>query len=384
MIFSEDSFLIDAIPMAFRLQIGAWIGGFFGSLFWSLNILLSLYTGLVYYLLYALPTEHWTASVLMISLPIAWALLLVFGLGWGLSRSGRVWLPIVTLLAGFWLWPRTFGWHPAHTPPTNRPSFSILSFNVLGFNPDDSVTLKRPGPRARPMMDWVVAQEADVKCFQEFYTSAALRDFQVAGRLRRAGYKYMALGSYRTVSVPDTDGIVTFSRFPILRHGSVNFNDTNGLLWTDIRFGHDTVRVINVHLQSMGVRVGKVLAQDEMSGVKHETKSVLERLRFGFVERREELPILENWIATSPYPVLVTGDLNETPYSVVYQRLRQRLNNAFEDGGRGFGFSYNKLPRFIRIDNQFYNSRLSVYDFRTLTAQTGSDHYPIWGRYGIK
>ncbi len=370
--------------MASQPQIGTRIVRFLGSLFWSLNVLLSLYTVLIYYLLYALPIDHWAAGLLMTTVPVAWALVLAFGLGWGLARSGRIWLPLLTLLAGCWLWPRTATWHPAQTVPTNQSSLSVLSYNVSGFNPDDTITLANPSPLTKPMIEWVVSKQADVKCFQEFYTSPSIPKFQIANQLRRAGYKYIAIGSARTVSLPDTDGLVTFSRYPIIRQGGVNFNETNGFLWTDIRLPHDTVRVINVHLRSMGVRVQYLLAEKKLSGVKYQTLSLVDRLRFGFLSHRTEAALLEAQIASSPYPVLLTGDFNETPYSLIYQRLRRRLSNAFEDAGRGFGFSYNHLPYFIRIDNQFYGSRLQVYDFRTFSKQLGSDHYPVWGLYGLR
>ena len=134
----------------------------------------------------------------------------------------------------------------------------------------------------------------------------------------------------------------------------------------------------------MGIRVARVFTQDAVAGVKYETRSILSALRTGFTDRRIQIEIVEGYVAQSPYPVIVTGDFNDTPYSIVYERLRRRLRNAFEDAGRGFGFTLNRAPRYIRIDNQFYDPRLTVFSFQTLRDVPFSDHYPILGRYGIK
>jgi endonuclease/exonuclease/phosphatase (EEP) superfamily protein YafD len=108
-------------------------------------------------------------------------------------------------------------------------------------------------------------------------------------------------------------------------------------------------------------------------------------MKNGFKRRAEEFTVLQDWIKTSPYPVLVCGDFNEVPYSYIYGELRKSLKNSFEEKGQGFGFSFNHLPYFIRIDHQFYNDkRLSVHDFTTYSKIKYSDHYPIMGTYSFK
>jgi endonuclease/exonuclease/phosphatase (EEP) superfamily protein YafD len=161
------------------------------------------------------------------------------------------------------------------------------------------------------------------------------------------------------------------------------FSSFNGMVWTDVKVGTDTIRVINVHLQSMGIRVRRVLTKKEMADVKAETRTVLGALKGGFTARKREIRIVEAQIDQSPYPVIVTGDFNDTPYSVVYQRLHRRLPNAFEKAGHGFGFTLNRAPRTIRIDNQFYDPRFQVIDFLTHRNLTYSDHFPIEGRYTL-
>lgn len=356
---------------------------FFRSLFWSINLLLALYTLLVYYLIYGLPIEHWSASMLMISLPVAWALNLIYLIFWLFVRSWRSVLSIVVMLAGCWLWPRTWTWHQPQSPAASQPTLSMLSYNVMGFNIEHNNT-RDSGSIVR-MTNWVVDVKADIKCFQEFQHTREWPVLRMVDRLKAAGYSYTVLlkDDYQYYA-SRIIGAAIFSRYPIIRSGRKSFGmEMNGLVWADIRVGADTLRIINVHLRSMGIRVGRVLRQDEMAGVRHETRDILGALKNGFTDRQQQVRIVEQYVAESPYPVIVTGDFNETPYSVVYGRMRHRLRNAFEDAGRGFSFTLNRMPRFVRIDNQFYDPHLTILNFQTISGMRYSDHFPILGTYAL-
>jgi exonuclease III len=50
--------------------------------------------------------------------------------------------------------------------------------------------------------------------------------------------------------------------------------------------------------------------------------------------------------------------------------------------GIGFGFSYRNDPKFIRIDNQFFDQKtFQVIDFQTHKDIRYSDHFPVFGIY---
>lgn len=327
----------------------------------------------------------------MITLPVAWVFNTLFVVAWLIARPWRSLLSVLVLAAGFWLLPRTYARNSPDIVPgqeafgeAGKRHLKVLSYNVLEFNLVDFLGHGNRSVKVQRMTDWVIKADADVKCFQEFYDSPKYPIFRMIDRLHGLGYPYSAWLKQGNIDV-GYKGVATFSRFPIIRSGQETFSrgGFNGLVWTDIALATDTVRVINVHLHSMGIRVGNVVKQDELVEVKQETKGVLIALRDGFAERQREVRLLENYIAFSPYPVVVTGDFNETPYSVVYERMRRKLRNSFEDAGRGFGFTYNKPPGYIRIDNQFYSPPLRPLNFETLTSVTYSDHYPILGTYSF-
>lgn len=368
--------------MSLRTRIGEFLAFVGRSLIWSLHIGVFFYTLLIYYLLARLPLEHWLASMVMITLPIAWLMLVLLGLFWLFTRPWRSTLSLVGLLFGSWLLPRTFSVHTPKSATDGQTAFSLLSYNVSVFGLDkyfEDVADKRSRESQR-LTNWVVTHRAPIKCFQEFYNGNEAPLFQMTNRLERAGYPYHVFLQTRKTGYI---GVATFSRYPIIDQGTHLFSSFNGMVWTDIKVGNDTVRIINVHLQSMGIRVRRLFQEEEMAGVKAETRSVLGALKVGFKARQGEVRFVEERIDQSPYPVVVTGDFNDTPYSVVYERLRRRLANAFEDAGHGFGFTLNRAPRTIRIDNQFYDPRLEVLDFETHRDQPYSDHFPVEGSYAV-
>lgn len=372
--------------MTVRARIGQLISFFFRSLLWSLNLVLVLYTLLCYWLVYTLPVEHWSAGMIMISLPIAWLLNLLLVPLWLVSRPWRSWLSGVTLLIGIvLLGSRTFAWHsPTGLTGAGTP-LKIFSYNVQSFGLDSYWERYNSSPRVRRTINYVLRYDAPIKCIQELYISTTIADYNVIRRFRQAGYQYSVLlhpeiANRREGSV----GAAIFSIYPIIHSGREPFNGSNGIVWATIKVGNDTIRVINVHLQSMGIRVGRVLSQDEMTGVKHETRGVLSALRTGFIERRDQVQRVLRYVRESEHPVIVTGDYNDTPYSVVYEQMRRALPNSFEDAGRGFGFTYNRPPGFIRIDHQFHDPDLTALNFQTINHANYSDHYPIVGTYLVK
>lgn len=362
-------------------RISLFFGFIARSVLWSVHIGLFFYTLFIYYLLWALPSEHWLASMLMITLPVAWAGLVGLALLWLFFRPWRALLTLAALLIGSWLWPRTFSLDSDKPNPENRPTLPLLSYNVSTFGLSDFYEQNKVPAKSQQITDWVVNHPAPVKCFQEFYSGNVAPVFGVYKRLNEAGYVHEAL-----LQPIDRGfvGVATFSKYPIVAQGREAFGTFNGMVWTDIQVGTDTVRVINVHLQSMGIRVRKVFEKEEMDAMKSETRTVLGALKAGFMARREQVERIEACIDSSRHRVIVTGDFNDTPYSIVYERLHRRLSNAFEEAGSGFGFTLNRAPRFIRIDNQFYDPRLPVVRFGTHRELPFSDHYPIEGEYFLK
>ncbi len=350
------------------------------------RFIISVYTLIVYTLAYFVPSGHWTIGFLMLSLPIVIILNLFFLVSNLLIRNKRAWFYGALLLLSFPFWKRTFGFHFSNTK-TSSNSFSVMSFNVMDFDVLNHLDHINP-QNATDLMYWAVHEDVDIKCFQEFYNHHT-NNFNTIVQFRKNGYKYRTI-LHTPISRNEQGflGVAIMSKYPILDTDEKVFGDMNGVIRADIAIKKDTIRVINVHLRSLVVRfsgIKKAYTDENYDEGKTATKTILSKIKHGFEHHAEEIEIVEEWIKSSPYPVIVCGDFNETPYSYVYGRLRKTLNNGFEEAGSGFGFSYKNAPKYIRIDNQFYQKeKFEIESFATRADVKHSDHFPIIGRYRLK
>jgi len=100
-------------------------------------------------------------------------------------------------------------------------------------------------------------------------------------------------------------------------------------------------------------------------------------LRIAFINRGQQADIVKKHINSSPFPVILCGDLNDTPSSYAYRKITSGLTDAFVESGRGFAVTYagESFPSF-RIDYIFHDE---VFESRRFTRHkiSYSDHYPI-------
>jgi hypothetical protein len=76
-----------------------------------LNILLAVYTLLVYQLSYSVSVKHWLAGFFMMSMPFVLLANGIFMLIWAIRLSPRAFLSLALLLIGFPFLLRTVTWH---------------------------------------------------------------------------------------------------------------------------------------------------------------------------------------------------------------------------------------------------------------------------------
>lgn len=279
-------------------------------------------------------------------------------------------IPLVALIIGFKFFALTLQFN---TPDENVEGLSVLSYNVRLFNigqpQDDKKSLTKNS------IQWVKDHSADIKCFQEFHQNNTVPTFNSIKQISEGGkyeYKYEIMEGNAT---KNSYGLATFSRYPIINSGKVfQTNWTNGAIFTDIKIDNDTIRVYNTHLESMNIHADDL---NNLEGIRENYKDTYYKLKSGTTIRAAQVDILKEHIQSSPYPVIVVGDFNDVPYSYTYFTMKSILNNAYEDAGRGFGFTFNRVLFFLRIDQIFYDESFSVKNFKTYREVDYSDHYPI-------
>ena len=149
----------------------------------------------------------------------------------------------------------------------------------------------------------------------------------------------------------------------------------------DIVKGDDTIRVINLHLQSLRFSkanleyIEKPSVEDENAAIK-ESKNIISKFKKGFLRRQIQADRIRAEINKSPYPVIVTGDFNDVPNSYAYHTIGGTMKNAFAEKGTGLGRTFSGISPVLRIDNIFVAETMQVQQFLLIKKKL-SDHFPI-------
>jgi endonuclease/exonuclease/phosphatase family metal-dependent hydrolase len=176
-------------------------------------------------------------------------------------------------------------------------------------------------------------------------------------------------------------GIATFSKYPIVNKGKIKFDKSfNSCIYSDILIDVDTIRVYNVHLQSIRLRKDNYGIIDSIFKLNtnrlDDVKDISVRLRDAYVIRARQVDELKSHMALSPYPVILCGDFNDTPVSYTYHQLLGDKKDAYRESGGGPGNTYRgKLPSY-RIDYIFHDDSFVSGNYKTSKLNL-SDHFPV-------
>ena len=260
-----------------------------------------------------------------------------------------------------------------------RPSLRVLSYNVSFFSVPTVFSKQYSMPDYNMLVTnaigWLKQNDADILCLQEFFDDEDSDIYNTVDALTKdTGYQHHFVYKDQ-VKNRTRRGLIILSKFPIVDRGTIftSENHYNGAVYADVQTPQGTVRMINVHLESM--RLGTL---------KRNIFGALSAYKRGIAMHALQADQLIAFIRESPHPIILCGDLNETPYSYVYHQLAIVMNNAFEEAGQGFGVTYlGKRLSFLRIDQQFATPGLRILRYTTHHDITFSQHLPIEASYSF-
>lgn len=261
-------------------------------------------------------------------------------------------------------------------PEQPAGSIKIMSYNVQLFG---LYNWKNNKEIRNEIFEFIKREDPDIVCFQEYFYEEK-NTFKTTDSLLQilsaTNCHFEAASSlYKTHHW----GAATFSRFPIVSKGKVKFGTSRGniCIYTDLKIGSDTVRVVNVHFESNRVDNRTITKLTEADSTSSEAAGrIFENLRKSYVKRVTQVAQVREVIQQSPYKVIVCGDFNDLPLSYTYQQISDGLTDAFLHSGLGLGYTYaGKIP-FLRIDYILHDKDIESYKFKVYHKKL-SDHYPV-------
>lgn len=266
----------------------------------------------------------------------------------------------------------------ANSTTKDKDGLNIINYNVRVFNVYDHLKKLNPAASAE-MIDWLAHNDAAILCLQEYYNERSSSVFNTEAKIKKGGFNYSYVSVNTRNRIGAEFGLAIFSKIPIINWGVVPLGEThqNKAIFADMVYQEDTIRIYNVHLYSMKLKVDDWIKEEEKDKRIDKTKETFYRIRKGFKRHAKEADRLKEHALASPYPVVITGDFNELPYSYTYLSFNDFLQNSFEEAGNGLGFTYRENPSFIRIDNQFSDKTFDVVSHKVHNDLNYSDHYPI-------
>lgn len=240
-------------------------------------------------------------------------------------------------------------------------TLKVLTYNVRLFNAYETNASEDVLASFSAL---ITSENPDVICIQEYYkeTHISIPEFP---------YQYI---HFRNEDVKL--GHAIYSKYPLVNTGAFDFKDSNNnTIYADVVKGGDTLRVYNLHLQSLGILPSVTYLQGG------DKERIRRRMTETFKRQQTQVEAILEHSERSPFPTILCGDYNNTPYSYTYHQLTKNYNDAYLVRGNGLGttFKFDGYP--MRIDYIMTSEALDVVTFET-TQESFSDHYPLSATLG--
>ena len=336
------------------------------KILFSLNILAAVALLFSYLLPYIPPSTFALLSVLTLAVPFLIMVNFIFFLFWLLRVRKQVFLSLFVLLLGINYVASIYEVSTSEDIPGHDNVLKVLSYNVRQF---DQFGWSDIPNIPKKISRFVKGQDPDIISMQEYY----------AGELAVASsfpYKYIKK------KVENAEfGLAILSKYPIIDSGSLDFPTTsnNNAIYADIVVEDDTLRIINVHLQSFSVKPDFGNLEDQNK------KKLLFGMGKTFVRQERQMEIILDLVRETPagYEIIIMGDFNNTAYSYIYREIKSEgFYDAYKEAGNGLGNTFNLKFIPLQIDFILARESLEVLGFETYNVPF-SDHFPITATFDL-
>lgn len=324
----------------------------------TINNLVALALLVAYLIPFISPINAPKISSLSLLFPMLYIANVIFLIFWLIKGNKRLLLSLIVLLIGYGYLSKLYKFSDSNL--NNSSSFSVMSYNVKMLNhyqwsKDDSIPNK--------IEHFVNNVKPNILGLQEYYD----------GNIISLKYPYTFIKTKKSTS---KFGLAIYSDYPIINEGSLDFKDSaNNVVFCDLKIEKDTVRVYNIHFESLRLNPDRENFGEENSN------KLISRLANTFRKQALQAEVFEEHLNQWKGKTIILGDLNNTAFSWIYRQIKQERIDAFEQSGIGFGATYT-YPFPLRIDYIFADNDFEVNSYKTFDI-LHSDHYPIYSELSL-
>lgn len=234
------------------------------------------------------------------------------------------------LLIGSLVWLRYYIPNPFSKVGEREKELTLVSWNVglFGGGYQDYSNL-------RPAAALIKEQNPDIICLQERPHTNVMHWDSI--RAAFSDYPYYV----KNTREDEVLNLVIFSRYPLENEEDHYFADTyNKFMQVDVQIGPQTLRLFNVHLQTTGIGENNKLIENTQ-------------------KRNHQAQELAQCIESSPHPLIVCGDFNDTRSSYAYRTLAKGLHDAAE--AAALWHPLGTFSKVFKIDHILSNYKATSY-----------------------
>lgn len=310
-------------------------------------------------------------ALLGLGYPVLLAVNLLFVIYWGFKARRQVWISLLALVISWGQLSTFYRFRSGKQMVPAGPQLRVMSFNVRMFNRYNWID--QPGIAAE-IKKTIESQTPDLLFIQEYYTYEETPKFSFP-------HSYI-----QVTNEGKNYGLAIFSQYPIIRTGRVPYHSpgesqNDEFIYADLLIGRDTVRAVNTHLASLRLDYRDYALLEHPNQEEQEVKrglfQILGRIQAAFRRRAHQVDALLKFLEKNRLPVILAGDLNDTPSSRAYHRITDHLKDAYTEAGSGFSATYVRSPIPLRIDHLFLSPGFMITDHRVIKDGPWSDHYPV-------
>lgn len=336
---------------------------------------------------YISPAHFWPLAFAGLAYPVFLILNLFFVLFWLVFLKKYFILSLIAILLGYNQIRTYINFSGSDRRLILENSFKVMSYNVRLF---DLYNWRSESSKLTQLAIFNLIQEEspDVLCIQDYYSGAGKHIDFADTICKKAGYKFHSIELFNKEQKGLPYGLAIFSRFPIIHTEKLVFTNSvvNFCQSVDIKIGKDTIRIMNMHLES--IKFGKedysfvsevASAKAANDKLKKGFMAIVGKMKSAYIKRASQIETVAEALKKSSFPLILAGDFNDTPVSYCYKQIANELDDTFVDEGNGLGQTHTQMLPLLRIDYIFHSEALKTLEHKTIDKDY-SDHFPVVAR----